>query len=193
MAEMNRNTDEIRSSHRAEHNVLHWLIDNEAKEATRNNYTDIAGLFADVRGIGRFRLRTLTQEECDDLLDDNLDAIDLLSTEGNIWQTFAAGDIIAEASHRRSRDTIFYVAVEASYTVNADDVIRASDHAKILRGVTGHEAFAVVSGVEVNPGIGEAYRQRIISDLTEYMESEQDDVVYWFNLADGILEPMPPC
>lgn len=193
MAEMNRNTDEIRSYHRTEHNVLRWLIDNEAKEATRNNDVSIATLFADARGISRFMLRTLTQEECDDLLDDNLDAIDLLSTEGNIWQTFASGEIIAEASHRRSRDTIFYVAVEASCTVNANDVIRASDHAKILRGITGHEAFAVVSGVKVSPEIREAYRQRIISDLTEYMESEQDDVVYWFNLADGILEPSPSC
>ena len=192
MAEMNRNIGEIRSFHQAGHDVLRWLIDNEAIETTRNNDINIASLFADVRGINRFRLRILTQEECDDLLDDNLDAIDALGTEGKIWQTFGACDIIVEASQRRSRDTIFYIAIEASYMVNADDVIRASDHAKILRGVTGHEAFAVVSGVEVNPEIGEAYRQRIISDLTEFMESEQDDVVYWFNLADGILEPPPP-
>ena len=72
-------------------------------------------------------------------------------------------------------------------------MIQASDHAKILRGITGHEAFAVVSGVKVSPEIREAYRQRIISDLTEYKESEQDNVVCWFNLADGILEPMSPC
>ena len=150
---MNRNIGEIRSFHQAGHDVLRWLIDNEAIETTRNNDINIASLFADVRGINRFRLRILTQEECDDLLDDNLDAIDALGTGGKIWQTFGACDIIVEASQRRSRDTIFYIAIEASYMVNADDVIRASDHAKILRGVTGHEAFAVVSGVEVNPEI----------------------------------------
>ena len=72
-------------------------------------------------------------------------------------------------------------------------MIRASDHAKILREVTGHEAFAIVSGVEVDPEIGNTYRQRIIYDLTEYMEYKQDDVVFWFQLADGGLEPPPPC
>ena len=106
---------------------------------------------------------------------------------------FYNGDIIAEASHRKSRDTIFFIAVEASYTVNADDVIRASDHAKMLRAVTRHEAFAIVSGVEVNSRIGETYSQRIIPDLTEYLESDQDDAVFWFKLADRSLEPPPPC
>ena len=92
--------------------------------------------------------------ERNDLFDDNLDTIDLLDTEGNISETFPDCDIIAEARYRRSHDTIFYIAVEASYTVNADDVIRASDHAKILRAATGHEAFAIVSGVEINREIG---------------------------------------
>ena len=193
IAEVNRNVKEIRNSHRTEHNALHRFRGNYAIEATRNNDSNMAELFANVRGINRFRLRTLTREQCDDLLDDYIDAIDLLNTEGNIWKTFPTGDIIAEASHRRSRDTIFYIAVEASYTVNADDVVRASDHAKILRGVTGHEAFAIVSGIGVNPEIGDTYRQRIIYDLTEYMESKQDNVVFWFQLADRSLEPPPPC
>lgn len=190
---LNEKTDEIRTSHRVEHNALHRFRGNYAIETTRNNDGNIAEKFADARGIDRHRLRTLTREERDDLFDDNLDTIDLLDTEGNISESFPDGDIIAEAtSHRRSHDTIFYIAVEASYTVNADDVIRASDHAKILREATGHEAFAIVSGVEVNREIGDEYRQRIIYDLTEYLESRQDDVVFWFQLADRSLEP-PPC
>ena len=124
---------------------------------------------------------------------DRYDAIDLLDMEGNIWKTFPKGDIIADVRYRRSGDTIFYIVVEASYTVNVDDVIRASDHAKMLRRITGHEAFAIVSGVEVNPQIGDTYRRRIIHDLTEYMESEKDDAVFWFQLADRSLEPPPPC
>ena len=111
---MNQNIDELRNSHQTEHNVLHWLRVNYATEATRNNNSKIAELFANFRGISRFRLRTLTGEECDDLFDDNLDSIDLLDTEGNISNSFPTGDIIAEVSHRRSRDTIFYMAVEAS-------------------------------------------------------------------------------
>ena len=190
---MDEKLDEIRTSHRAEHNALHRFRGNYAIETTRNSDGDIAELFANARGVNRYRLRTLTREERDDLFDDNLDSIDLLDTEGNISKSFPTGDIIAEASHRRSRDTIFYIAVEASYTVNADDVIRASDHAKILREVTGREAFAIVSGVGLNPEIGNSYRQRIVEDLTEYLESKQDDLVFWFHLADRSLEPPPPC
>ena len=187
--------DEISTSHREEHDALHRFRGNYAIEATRNNRANIARKFIDARGINRYRyrLKTLSDDECNDLFDENLDAIELLDTEGNISETFPEGDIIAEATYRRSGDTIFYIAVEASYTVNANDVIRASDHAKILREVEGREAFAIVSGVEVNPRIGDTYRQRIIEDINEYMESERDDVVFWFQLADRSLEPPPPC
>ena len=191
--DLGKKIDEIRISHQDEHNTLHRFRGNYAIETTRNRDGDIAELFATVRGINRFRLRTLTREERDNLFDDNLDSIDLLATEGNVSKSFPTGDIIAEASYRRSGDTIFYIAVEASYTVNANDVIRASDHAKILREVKGREAFAIVSGVEVNPRMGDAYRQRMIEDINEYMESEREDVVFWFKLEDRSLEPTPPC
>lgn len=192
VAELTQDVTRMSISHRAEHDSFHRFRGSYAIDAARNNKRNIVGLFADARGVNRFRLKTLTEEECDDLYDDNFDAIALLHTEGNVSRTFPEGDIIAEASHRRSRDTIFYIAVEASYTVNADDVSRATDHAKILRKVSGYEAFAVVAGVEVNPRIGELYRQRIISDLTEYLESDRDDVAYWFRLTDHSLEPAAP-
>ena len=193
---MNRNLgeklDRLAVSHRMEHNaLLHRFKGNYAIETTRDNDGDIAEKFADARGVDSYRLRTLTRDERDDLFDENLDGIDLLATEGNISKTFPAGDIIAEVSDRRSRDTIFYVAVEASYTVDAKDVMGASDNAKILREATGHEAFAIVSGVEINSEIGDEYRLRIIFDLTEYLESRQEDVVFWFRLEDSSLEPPP--
>jgi len=190
---LDKNISEIRASHRSEHDALHRFRGNYAIETTRNNDGEIAEVFASARGINGFRLRTLTREERDDLYDDNLDSIELLDTEGNTSRSFPAGDIIAEASYRRSRDTVFYIAVEASYTLSADDVIRASDHAKILREVTGREAFAIVSGVEVNPEVGNAYRQRIVEDIAEYMESKREDLVFWFRLADRSLEPLLPC
>ena len=181
---MNRNTDGICGFCVRDHNVLRWLIETEVSEVVRNNDIDMAGLFGDALGIRMFRLTTLTRRERDDLFNENLDAIDLLDVEGNISKTFPDGDIVARASCRRGGETVFYIAVEASYRIGAGDVIRASDHAKILRGVTGHAAFAVVAGFEVNPGIGEAYRRRIVFDLAEYMESGRDDVVFWYQLVD---------
>ena len=199
IADMNRNInekiDEISISHREEHEALHRFRGNYAIEATQNNRANIARKFIDARGINRhrYRLKTLSDDECNDLFDENLDTIELLDTEGNISETFPEGDLIARAYYRRSEDTIFYIAVEASYTINADDVIRASDHAKILRETTGHEAFAIVSGVRVDPEITNSYAQRIIEDLTEYLNAERNDVVFFFQLTDRSLEPTPPC
>lgn len=192
MDQMTDNIEHIGDSHRREHDALHRFRGNYAIEATRNRESDIAELFAEARGIRRFRLRALTREERDDLFDENLDAIDRLDTEGNISKSFPEGDIIARASYKRQGDAIFYIAVEASYTVNADDVLRASDHAKILRESTGRQAFAVVSGIEVNHRIGDSYERRITKDLTEYLESGRDDEVFWFQLTDSELEPLPP-
>ena len=56
---------EIRSSHRAEHNSLHRFRGNYAIETTRNSRIMIARLFADVRGISRFRLRTALHKKAD--------------------------------------------------------------------------------------------------------------------------------
>ena len=187
--------EEMRTAHEEEHEALHRFRGNYAIEATRNNRANIARKFVDARGINRHRysLKTLSDDECNELFDENLDAIELLDTEGNISETFPEGDLIVRANYRRSGDTIFYIAVEASYTINADDVIRASDHAKTLRKATGHEAFSVVSGVRVNPRIGNSYRLRIIEDLSEYLESDREDLVFWFQLADRSLEPPSPC
>ena len=168
-----------------DHDVLRWLIETEVSEVVRNNDIDMAGLFGDALGIRMFGLTTLTRRERDDFFDENLDAIDRIDVEGNISKTFPAGDLIARASCRRGGDTVFYMAVEAAYRIGADDVIRASDHAKMLREVTGYAAFAVVAGFEVNPGIGDEYRRRIVFDLTEYMKSGRDDVVFWYQLVDG--------
>ena len=193
IAKMNGNIDEIRSSHRLEHNALHRFRGNYAIETTRNNDFTIPDMFASAFGIQRFRLRDIPKEERDDLFDDNLDAIDRLDTEGNTSTSFPTGDVISEVSQRRTLDTLYYIAVEASYTVDAEDVIRASDNAKVLRAITGHAAYSVVSGVALDPRLGDEYRRRIIYDLPQYLESEEDNLVFWFQLEDRSMEPLTPC
>ena len=58
---LNEKTDEIRTSHRVEHNALHRFRGNYAIETTRNSRITIAKKFADARGINRYRLRTFTE------------------------------------------------------------------------------------------------------------------------------------
>ena len=183
--------DEIRKSHQLEHNAMHRFRGNYAIETTRNSDIAIAEKLTNALGINRFRVRSLPRDERDDLFDDNMETIDQLDTEGNISTSLSEGDIIAEVRHRRSSDIILHIAVEASYTVNSDDIIRASDNAKILRAATGHTAYAIVSGVTLDSRLTDAYKQRISYDLTQYIESEQDNLVLWFQLADRSLEPPP--
>ena len=182
----------IREAHRTEHRDMHRFRGNYAIEAARNSEWDIAELFAEARGARRFRLRTLTHEERDDMFDDNAHAIDLLDTEGNISKSFPSGDIIAEVRQRNSNEPPFYIAVEASYTVEQNDVIRASDNAKILRAATGLDAYAVVAGVRVNPRLDDEFDSRVVSNLNEYM-ANGDSAVFWFRLQDSSLEPPDPC
>ncbi len=184
---------EVRNSHRAEHDALDRFRGNYAIDTTRNNDSAIAGIFTTAFGIDRFRLRDIPREERDDLYDDNEDAIERLDTEGDTNTSFPTADLILEASRGRTRTVLLYVAVEASYTIEAKDVIRASDNAKLLRAIAGVDAFAVVSGVTLDSRLSDHYRQRIIHDPTEYIESEDAGAVLWFQLDDRSMEPVPPC
>lgn len=194
MKGMREDIRQIDEAHRIEHLEMHRFRGNYGIEGTRNRARQIIRLFTSQRGVSRFEVKLLSESDCEKILDDleDNDAIDQLGTEGNILETFSEGDIIAKVSYRRSGDTIFYIAVEASYTVHPDDVIRASDHAKILREATGQEAIAIVSGVNVKSDMEEIYRERIIVDEKEYMESDRDDMVYWYRLSDSSLEPTSP-
>ncbi len=193
MEGMSTDIRHIRESHRTEHQAMHRFRGNYAIDAARNSEWDIAEMFAGARGVRRFRLRSLTREERDDMFDDNADAIERLDTEGNPSKGFPNGDIIAEVRRRNSDEPPFYVAVEASYTVDSGDVIRASDNAKILRAATGLDAYAVVSGVRVNPRLDDGVKRRITQDLTECVEADGDRAVFWFRLSDSSLEPPAPC
>ena len=73
----------------------------------------------------------------------------------------AQGEAAGEAESFRNADTVIsvltdtgqpgYVAIEASFTVESNDVRRAARNADYLAGYTGLSTFAVVAGVNVLP------------------------------------------
>ena len=159
-----------------------------AADAARRHRGQIAGIFARLRGMRYLRIRELSSEERSDLLDEHYDAVFALNLRERAWLTFDVPDLVAEVTARRSSTPGFYIAVEASYTGDTEDLQRATEHAKILRTATGKDAYAVVAGVRIGPNIlGKVYH-----DVTDFIYEDDEDTALWYQLTEAHFEPFDP-
>ena len=181
--------DSQHEMYRRQHDDLARFRGNYAIDAACDRDMEVAELFARQRGMRRIQVRPLTRDDLDHMLNENLEAIEALRLRDRAWLTFPKADIIAEVKERRSPSPDFYIAIEASYTVNTEDVLRATDHAKILRGVTGLDTYAVVAGVRMAPSI----EGSIFDEVAQFTEASNEDGVLWFQLEEDELEPPDPC
>ena len=182
--------DRQHEMYRRQHDDLGRFRGNYAISAARNSDGEIAELFARLRGMGRIlQVRRLDRDELDAMLNDNLDAVEALGLRVRVGLTFPRADIIAEVTDRRNSRPGFYIAVEASYTGDAEDFLRATEHAKILRSATGQDAYAVVAGVRMGPSLG----SRVLDDIEEFVAGNDEDTAFWYRLEEGELEPPDPC
>ena len=181
--------DRQHEMYRRQHDDLARFRGNYAIDAARNSDADIAVLFARLRGIRRIQIRRLGNDDLDAMLNDNLNAVEALRLRDRAWLTFPKSDIIAEVSDRRNAAPGFYIAIEASYTGDAEDFLRATDHAKILRHVTGQDAYAVVAGVRKGPSI----ESGVLDDIEEFVAANDQDTAFWYQLEENELEPPDPC
>ena len=165
------------------------LKGNYAIDAARNSDAEIAGLFAQLRGMPHIQVRSLGKDELDAMLNDNLDAVEALRLRDRAWLTFPKADVIAEVTERRNSGPGFYIAVEASYTGGIEDFLRATDHAKILRRITGQDAYAVVAGVRKGPSVGSG----VLDDIEEFVAGNDEDTAFWHQLEEDGLELSDPC
>ena len=98
-----------------------------------------AGLIA--RDVGLHYRKSLTGTELASLSD----AVDTTGIAANELRSFHRADLIFEATDREG--DLQYVAVEASWTVNGRDTVRAIRNAWLLATFTGRRSHAVVAGV----------------------------------------------
>ena len=98
-----------------------------------------AGLIA--RDVGLHYRASLTGTELASLSD----AVDTTGIAANELRSFHRADLIFEATDREG--DLQYVAVEASWTVNGMDTVRAIRNAWLLATFTGRRSHAVVAGV----------------------------------------------
>ena len=182
--------DRQHEMYRQQHEDMGRFRGNYAIDTAKRNEANIAGLIARLRGMRRLMMRSLSEIERNELVVmlEESDEEELGVSE-NIGLTFRAGDIIAEITERRSDERKFYLAVEASYTGQPRDVKRATDHAKLLRSVTGLDAYAVVAGIRAAPTI----QNTVIYDAGEFVESRYENAVLWYQIREEDLDPLDPC
>ena len=182
--------DRQHEMYRQQHEDMGRFRGNYAIDTAKRNEANIAGLIARLRGMRRLMMRSLSEIERNELvvmLEESEE--EELGVSENIGLTFRAGDIIAEITERRSDERKFYIVVEASYTGQTGDVKRATDHAKLLRSVTGADAYAVVAGIRAAPNI----QNSIIYDAGEFVESRDENAVLWYQIKEEDLDPLDPC
>lgn len=182
---------ELHGMYRRQHEDMARFRGNYASDAARTSSVDIARLFARLRGLRRIYVRPLTLEERGDLLGDNYAAVDALHLRSRSWDTFLSPDYLAEVSELRARNKpLFYVAIEASFTGNREDLQRATDHARILRCATELDAYPVVASVRMNRDI-----EGIVFDDTRverFTLANDENAALWYRLDEYEMEPLDP-
>ena len=183
--EMRGDIRAVHGMYRRQHDDLGRFRGNYAADAARKNDLNIARLFGRRRGLSRIAARPLSTEELENMLAANATALDDLELDDGAWDSFQRPDRIVGVFRLGGVHPQFYIAIEASYTVEDYDVKRAADNAKILRCATGLHAYAAVAGVRISTRLTSA----VIEDVSEYLDSDNEDAALWYALAEERMEP----
>ena len=156
---------------------------------------EIAGLFADWLKIRRIKTNPVSRRTLLAWLEDNMPVVESLQLRDRAWRTFLAPDLIAEVRALGSTadsEPEFYIVVEASYTGEKEDVEKVTDHAKIVRAVTGLQAYPVVVSVELDDQMDVQTRSRLYEDIEQFFEANDDNSAFLYGLDSADLRPEEP-
>ena len=156
---------------------------------------EIAGLFADWLKIRRIKTNPVSRQTLLAWLENNMAVVESLQLRDRAWRTFLAPDLIAEVRALGSApdsEPEFYIAVEASYTGEKEDLERATDHAKIVSAVTGLRAYPVVVSVELDDQMDAQTRSRLYEDIERFFEANDDNSAFLYGLDSADLRPEEP-
>lgn len=176
----------------------------QAQSSFRGNYAQgagiegslgIASLFAnrhslppdmvEVWQVGRNTLRDIVRDH-----EQALRSLDLVG-EGAL-RSFRRPDVIAGVKHLAAEEDAepeYYITMEASYIVDEEDLVRATDNAKIIQHVTGRPAYPVVTGVRLKDELDEEMRQRVYDDVEQFIQASDPEAAYWHRLVSADLRP----
>ena len=156
---------------------------------------EIAGLFADWLKIRRIKTNPVSRRTLLAWLEDNMPAVESLQLRDRAWRTFLAPDLIAEVRVLGSTpdsEPEFYIVVEASYTGEKEDIEKATDDAKIVRAVTGLQAYPVVVSVELDDQMDVQTRSRLYEYIEQFFEANDENSALLYGLDSADLRPEEP-
>ena len=167
-----------------------------AQTAANRDRVRISNLFAqfhdirrtDAMPVRRNTLKTWLQGE-------NVAMVESLNLRERAWETFLEPDIVAAVHDLMADDDAepaFYIVVEASYTGETEDINKATDHAKIVRAVTGLDAYPVVAAVQLDDQMEPGVRNRLYDDVQQFVEANDAESAFWYPLGSADLRPTEP-
>ena len=190
-----RDIDGLGDSFRREVRAQSSYRGNYAQRAAIGSNYDIARLFANLRGMRLIKTRRVFGTTTENWLANNISLVDSLNLRDRAWGTFLTPDDIAEVRDLQASnesDPAFYIVVEASYTGEEEDILRATDHAKIVRAITGLDAYPVVASVVLDDRMDTETRSRLYDDLDGFIEANDQDAAFWYRLDSADLRPPEP-
>ena len=146
---------------------------------------EVAWLFAYKHGLRHIKALQVSDDVLENWLVDNFALVESLNLRERAWRTFLGADMVVGVRDlQASLDTTpaYYVALEASYTVGKEDVLKSTDHARIIRAVTGVDTYAVVAGVYMDDEMDAETLGKVHTEVEPFVESDDLERVFWHRL-----------
>jgi hypothetical protein len=186
--EMRGDIRALHGMYRRQHDDLGRFRGNYAADAARKYDFEMADIFARLRGFRRrMWITVLGRAERKEIIARHSEAIESLGLRQRSWYTFEQADIMAEINEWEGDDSDpgFYIAVEASFTGDREDVRRVVEHAMMLRRATGRDSYPIVAAVRIAPSA----QSLVFNDPDRFIEARNEDAAFWYQLDERDLEP----
>lgn len=86
----------------------------------------------------------------------------------------------------------YYIALEASYTVEKEDILKSTDQARIIKAVTGVDTYTVVAGVNMDDEMDAETLGRVHTEAERFIENDDPETAFWHRLYSADLRPAEP-
>ena len=182
----------LRKEHKADREediqAMHRFRGNYAVAAATKNLVGIAMPLARFKNMRQIRCDEVSPDELKDWISNCEDDQVLSEFSDEDLSYFSQVDLAFGVMGRRERSPAFYIAVEAGYTGDSDDLDRAVVRAKILGALTGQDTYAVVASVLLDPSIA----GRITEDAESALAAGDNNTAFWHRLVEEDMEPPSP-
>ena len=190
-----RDINGIGESYRREVRAQSSFRGNYAQSAARGEDLEIASLFARRHGLEDIYTRHVSADTRRTWLRTHRSLVESLNLGPRARRTFLRPDMIAAVVDLYAGDDAepaFYIVVESSYTGDVGDIERATNHARIIRGVTGLNAYAVAAAVTLDDEMDATMRNRLYDDVNEFVDAHDESAALWHRLDSADLRPPEP-